>query len=174
MVEVETKLFSWCQFLLKRQRQGFGILGEHLQLSPQMYAQLLSSGEVGLSTPLKNSEHDKLKAQLLGLQKQRREDEFSELYEWLARFQVHEPWNMAMIVASASLGVHHLWQDLGLPERPMLTQLMNDCFPELGVRNHSAMRWKKFFYRQLCLEHGALVCRSPTCDQCSSYSECFE
>jgi hypothetical protein len=29
---------------------------------------------------------------------------------------------------------------------------MSDCFPQLVVQNVHHMRWKKFFYRQRCLQ----------------------
>ncbi|MFM2484290.1 nitrogen fixation protein NifQ [Celerinatantimonas yamalensis] len=168
----DEKVQYWSCLLVARQRQGFGILGENLQLGENDYARLLVLANSCDTTP--NIEQESLKARLLQLQKQRRKDEFQQLYQWLLHFQTPNDWDMAMVISSASMGFHHLWQDLGLPKRAMLTQLMVDCFPELAARNYPAMRWKKFFYRQLCLEHGALVCRSPSCDECTSYQECFE
>jgi nitrogen fixation protein NifQ len=35
------------------------------------------------------------------------------------------------------------------------------------------MKWKKFLYRQLCLEEGIYVCRAPSCDVCRDYDLCF-
>lgn len=35
------------------------------------------------------------------------------------------------------------------------------------------MKWKKFFYRQLCEQAEVLICKSPNCAVCSDYSLCF-
>jgi nitrogen fixation protein NifQ len=35
------------------------------------------------------------------------------------------------------------------------------------------MKWKKFLYRQLCLEEGIYVCRAPSCEVCKDYDLCF-
>lgn len=163
----------WCLQLLEGQLNGRGILGNSLQLNEADYQQLLACRQSAVY-PVLDKQQEAFKAQLLEIQRSRREQEFTDLYHWLASFQIASSWDMARIVAMGSLGFHHLWQDLGLAERPLLTQLMRDCFPELQKRNQPAMRWKKFFYRQMCLQHGVLVCRSPSCDECSSRSECFE
>ncbi|MFM2481674.1 nitrogen fixation protein NifQ [Celerinatantimonas sp. YJH-8] len=162
----------WCLELLEGQFQGRGILGCFLQLEPDDYRCLTES--LSNIHPVLDPEQEQLKAQLLEIQRQRRLEEFNDLYHWLKSYQVSSRWDMARIIAMGSLGFHHLWQDLGLAERPLLTQLMRDCFPELQRINQPPMRWKKFFYRQMCLQHGVLVCRSPSCDECSSRSECFE
>lgn len=82
---------------------------------------------------------------------------------------------MAQIVAEVALAFNHLWEDLGLDSRAELGRLMSDCFPQLVVQNVHHMRWKKFFYRQRCLQsQGEIVCRSPSCDECLERSLCFE
>jgi nitrogen fixation protein NifQ len=35
------------------------------------------------------------------------------------------------------------------------------------------MRWKKFFYRQLCEQADVLICKSPSCGVCCDYASCF-
>jgi nitrogen fixation protein NifQ len=35
------------------------------------------------------------------------------------------------------------------------------------------MKWKKFFYKQLCLREGLTLCKAPSCDVCSDYALCF-
>jgi nitrogen fixation protein NifQ len=79
---------------------------------------------------------------------------------------------LACAVASAALFDDHLWQDLRLPERKALTALLNARFPALAARNTGNMRWKAFFYKQLCDQAG-MVCRSPSCGSCDDYQECF-
>ena len=77
------------------------------------------------------------------------------------------------IIAVASMGFNHLWQDLGLDSRQSLRELMQCCFPELVAMNSQNMRWKKFFYRQQCALGGNYVCRAPSCDECVERASCF-
>ncbi|MCX7175758.1 MAG: nitrogen fixation protein NifQ [Proteobacteria bacterium] len=76
-------------------------------------------------------------------------------------------------IASASLFDNHLWQDMGLPSRAILSQLMQAYFPALAAKNAGDMKWKKFFYRQLCEQEEVLICKSPNCLVCSDYRNCF-
>ena len=84
-----------------------------------------------------------------------------------------ELYHVAWLIACASLGDGHLWQDLGLPSRDALSLLIGRWFPALAARNVDHMKWKKFFYRQLCLKEEILICKSPTCAQCTDHAECF-
>jgi nitrogen fixation protein NifQ len=68
---------------------------------------------------------------------------------------------------------NHLWEDLGLVERPDLTKLMNRHFTPLASKNTRNMRWKRFLYRSLCEAEGFTMCPSPTCDSCSEFSVCY-
>ncbi|MGF1640072.1 MAG: nitrogen fixation protein NifQ [Rhodospirillales bacterium] len=83
-----------------------------------------------------------------------------------------EEW-LAAIVARRSLGPNHLWQDLGLFGRDELNRLMDRHFRRLKRLNSGDMKWKKFFYRQLCERDGVAVCRAPTCDACVDIGLCF-
>lgn len=83
-------------------------------------------------------------------------------------------YHVAWLIACASLGDQHLWQDLGLPSRDTLSALMARWFPALKALNVGDMKWKKFFYRQLCLKEEILICKSPTCDDCGDRGACFE
>lgn len=80
---------------------------------------------------------------------------------------------IAHAMAAACMGDHHLWQDMGLPNRTALNTLIATHFPELSEKNSSNMKWKKFFYRQLCEREGILICKSPHCDICPDYTLCF-
>lgn len=80
---------------------------------------------------------------------------------------------LAAMVARRSLRPRHLWQDLGFGSRAELSELMRTHFAPLAARNDRDMKWKKFFYRQMCEEEGVLICKSPICDTCSDYSACF-
>ncbi len=79
---------------------------------------------------------------------------------------------LASALAVACLGDNHLWQDLGLPHRQALSQLLREHFPALSGRNTGDMKWKKFLYKQLC-ERAAVQCRAPSCAVCSDYGFCF-
>lgn len=80
---------------------------------------------------------------------------------------------VAHLVATACMGDNHLWQDLGLPHRTALSELMNTYFPALAAKNIGDMKWKKFFYKQLCERAEISICKSPTCNACSDYDHCF-
>ena len=83
-----------------------------------------------------------------------------------------EVW-MAEIVTVGCLGSDHLWQDLGLWNRADLSRLMRENFEPLALRNDKDMKWKKFLYKQMCVGEGIYVCRSPSCEVCADYSNCF-
>lgn len=103
-------------------------------------------------------------------------DEFDEIVELLldhrASSAEQETW-LAHAIASASMGENHLWQDLGLPSRDVLSRLMQTHFPSLAAKNVGDMKWKKFFYRQLCQRAGVPICKSPHCADCCDYRICF-
>ncbi|MGE5506235.1 MAG: nitrogen fixation protein NifQ [Actinomycetota bacterium] len=86
--------------------------------------------------------------------------------------RIEEHW-LAHIVARRSLEPNHLWQDLGLPGRADLGQLMGRHFAPLAAMNAADMKWKKFFYRQLCQREGVVICKSPVCDACDDFARCF-
>lgn len=83
-----------------------------------------------------------------------------------------EGW-LARIIARRSLGENHLWQDLGLPARNDLSRLMERHFQPLKRKNAGDMKWKKFFYRQMCEAEGMSICKSPNCADCDDYRVCF-
>lgn len=103
-------------------------------------------------------------------------DEFDEIVDLLlehrATYSEQETW-LAHAIASAAMGENHLWQDMGLPSRKLLSRLMQTHFPTLAAKNSGDMKWKKFFYRQLCERAGVPICKSPHCADCCDYSICF-
>ena len=80
---------------------------------------------------------------------------------------------VAHLVATACMGHDHLWQDLGLPNRKALSTLLSGHFPALAAKNAGNMKWKKFFYKQLCEQAGIFICKSPSCGVCCDYDKCF-
>jgi nitrogen fixation protein NifQ len=103
-------------------------------------------------------------------------DEFDELVALLLAHQTtptpDSRW-LAHAIATASMADNHLWQDLGLPSRVELNTLMQTRFTTLKEKNVGDMKWKKFFYRQLCEQAEVLICKSPSCAACTDYSACF-
>ncbi|MGQ9367739.1 nitrogen fixation protein NifQ [Azospirillum sp. ST 5-10] len=83
-----------------------------------------------------------------------------------------EEW-LAAIVARRSLEARHLWQDMGFASRRELNAMFRRHFPALVALNAGDMKWKKFFYRQLCSREGFLLCKSPNCEQCDDRAACF-
>lgn len=80
---------------------------------------------------------------------------------------------MAKAIAAGCIAPNHLWETLGLPEREALSQIIALYFPKLFVKNNLNMRWKRFFYKQLCDQDGDYVCKAPNCLQCRSFKTCF-
>lgn len=102
-------------------------------------------------------EEDDLRALLLEHRGSDREEE-----EWLAS-----------IIARRSVQPNHLWQDLGLFSRADLSALMSRHFPALAEKNNGNMKWKKFFYRALCEQEEVMICKSPHCEVCDDFAQCF-
>jgi nitrogen fixation protein NifQ len=104
-----------------------------------------------------------------------RHDEFTDLVELLcAHRTVADPtttW-LAYAVATACMAGNHLWQDMGLPDRGVLSSLLDANFTTLARRNDADMKWKKFFYRELC-SRAQVSCKSPSCGGCCDYALCF-
>jgi nitrogen fixation protein NifQ len=80
---------------------------------------------------------------------------------------------LAHVVACGCLGSDHLWQDLQLRSRQDLSDLLSGWFPALAARNTRNMKWKKFFYKQLCERAELRICKSPSCEVCTDYAACF-
>jgi nitrogen fixation protein NifQ len=103
-------------------------------------------------------------------------DEYEELHALLMEYRaapVAELNWLCHALATAAMRNNHLWQDMGLPSRNVLSRLMLENFPALAARNVGDMKWKKFFYRQLCERAGVPVCKSPNCADCVDYAICF-
>lgn len=103
-------------------------------------------------------------------------DEFDDLVGLLLDHRCDERdetrW-LAYAIAGACFGADHLWQDMGLPDRNALNKLLRRYFPELHAKNTGNMKWKKFFYKQVCDRMGLNLCKAPTCSACTEYTSCF-
>lgn len=112
----------------------------------------------------------------------RRGSRYDEVEDLVALFKDHadpgaglpeEVHCVAHALACACLGDNHLWQDLLLPSRRELSALIGRWFPQLAARNIHDMKWKKFFYKQLCEREGLFICKAPSCGVCSDHVLCF-
>lgn len=103
--------------------------------------------------------------------------EFADLLQLLLEAATPTPaepqtrW-LACAIASAALFDNHLWEDLRLPDRKALSELLATRFGALARRNTGNMRWKAFFYKQIC-ERAGMVCRAPSCGSCDDHALCF-
>jgi len=158
------------------QRSGTSSLPYFLGLSDiefsAMHSRYLRRVPVENTANELSRERGELRQQLLEL----RRDEWQDIYQLLIEHKADkddsEFW-LAAIVASGCLSGSHLWRSLGLPSREALKKLLMINFPSLAKKNDKNMRWKKFFYRQLCEQQGHYLCRAPSCEVCSTYQECF-
>ena len=105
-----------------------------------------------------------------------RDEETGDLVKLLLdhRAGVHQAteW-VAAILAAGCLGNDHLWQDLGLTNREDLSDIIKHHFPGLYLKNTGNMKWKKFFYKQLCDQAEVRLCQAPSCAVCHDYAQCF-
>jgi len=85
-----------------------------------------------------------------------------------ARDEESANWLVA-ILARRSMRADHLWQDLGLFNRGELGRLLARHFPALHAGNVNNMRWKKYFYRQICELEGWSLCAAPHCSVCAGF-----
>lgn len=99
--------------------------------------------------------------QLLALLHDHRRDD-EETNRWVAH-----------AIATACAGENHLWEDMRLPDRKTLSALIRHYFPVLYHKNTGNLRWKKFFYKELCNRAETRLCKAPSCGVCSDYRLCF-
>lgn len=176
-VSTQSPNWQWLEQIIRAQRQGRTCLPNNLGLGTARFQALLQQlGLSPLAAPAGDAalarECSELRAELLNL----RRDEWDDLHGLLLahrRGPAADHALMAEVVASACMGSEHLWRDLGLDSRQHLFQLLEYNFPTLTARNVQDMRWKKFFYKQLCEQEGGYICRSPSCEHCPTYHDCF-
>ena len=100
-------------------------------------------------------------------------DDLLELFREHRRDDSEETGWLAHTIASACAGQNHLWEDMAMPNREALSQLIKKHFPTLYFKNTANLRWKKFFYKLLCDRAQAQICKAPSCGVCSDYAKCF-
>ena len=105
-----------------------------------------------------------------------RTDEHAELRQLFLDHSIvpeHEAQWMADILVAGCMGGDHLWQDMGFWSRADLSAFIRAGFAPLADKNVLDMKWKKFFYKQLCIQEGVYTCRAPSCQVCADYAACF-
>ncbi len=107
------------------------------------------------------------------LNRQMEVDDLKDLFFCHRSCEAPEATWFAEMIAVGSLGEDHLWQDLGLSGREDVSYILKHYFTGLSDKNTGNMKWKKFFYKQLCDLDGIKVCKAPSCSICSHYSDCF-
>ncbi len=80
---------------------------------------------------------------------------------------------LAKILAARAAHPGHLWIAMGLFKRPQLSSAIRRHLPSVFAANKQNMRWKRFFFKQICDLHGGTMCRTPNCGECSDYALCF-
>jgi len=105
-----------------------------------------------------------------------RDDEFTDIVQLLLDHRRDDSegtrW-LAHAIATACLENNHLWQDMGLPSREVLSELLRRYFGSLYAKNAKNMKWKRFFYKQLCDRAEVNMCKAPSCKICTDYAVCF-
>ena len=155
--------------MLATQAHGGGALPIGLGLAPGAFAALLARRFPGFPLPA-------MATRSLPPWDPRLAEELEELIKLLQMQQAgqdeSEGW-LSVIIATGCMANDHLWEDLGLWSRRDLSELMLLNFPALAARNDRDMKWKKFLYKQLCLQASVKLCRAPPSPLCRDSAPCF-
>lgn len=151
-------------FALQERERGLGTLPERLGLQPAQLADLAETWFPGATLPDLDAP---VPARLPD------QEAIALLLLWRGGARCAESHWLAAIIGRRALESRHLWEDLGLPNRRALNDLMRRHFPAIHAANAQNMRWKKFFYRQICADTDFALCLSPTCDACEERPTCF-
>ena len=73
---------------------------------------------------------------------------------------------LAPYIASVSLEMNHLYEDLGFQSRSEMGKFMMKNFSTLAVQKPKEKLWKKFLYDKI----GAVA---PACATCNDHDSCF-
>ncbi len=106
-----------------------------------------------------------------------RSDEFDDLLNLFLEHRSDDSdqtgW-LAYAFCSGCMGHDHLYVDMGLPNRAAVSGLLQRHFNALYCKNvGAAMKWKKFFYKQLCERAEVQLCPAPSCQVCDEKRNCF-
>ncbi|MDO8452974.1 MAG: nitrogen fixation protein NifQ [Sulfurimonas sp.] len=93
---------------------------------------------------------------------------YDALTQLLASYSVNDfaKKNLAPHVALVSLGMNHLYEDMGFESRTQMGLFMLENFPELAKQKPKEKLWKKFLYEKI----DAIA---PACANCDDQLTCF-
>jgi nitrogen fixation protein NifQ len=153
--------------LLASRAAGIGAMPERLGLTSKQFGAMLALHFPGIDG------HELKAGPSLPLDRTAEREELRTLFlVHAADLNPERVW-MADLLVAGCMGDDHLWQDLGLWSRPDVSGLIAHNFPALKAKNDRDMKWKKFLYKQLCVQEGVYTCRSPSCEVCGDYKSCF-
>ncbi|MBF0181230.1 MAG: nitrogen fixation protein NifQ [Magnetococcales bacterium] len=161
-------LGHWLARIIASWWHGDSVLPAWLGLTPDGFEALLARHFPGLRLP----EPPRLQRSpdpTRGMER----DSLIELFLMHATLESPDDLWLARILADGSMGDDHLWQDLGLWSREDVSGLLRHGFAALANRNTRDMKWKKFFYKQLCEAEHLHLCQAPSCAICRDYDHCF-
>lgn len=154
--------------MLASQLSGMGVMPRWLGLSHKAFSAMLQRYLPQLNAGLFDGHGEMLDPA--------RFDEHEDLRDLFLNHQtpgVEEAALMADILTAGCMGGDHLWQDMGFWSRSDLSAFIAHAFTPLATKNTHDMKWKKFFYKQLCNQEGIYTCRAPSCQVCADYRDCF-
>jgi nitrogen fixation protein NifQ len=153
--------------MLASQVAGMGAMPERLGLTTKQFGALMGIHFPGVEPVLFDSGPE------LDIERAQERDELRKLFlAYCPNATAEQVW-VADMLAAGCMGGNHLWQDLGVWSRKDVSTLVENNFPALKAKNDRDMKWKKFFYKQLCNQEGIYTCRSPSCEVCADYKSCF-
>lgn len=180
--DINQQSFTFFSTIIKAQLQGKSALPYQLGLTTKHYKSLLTAlndleiktldQQWHCTTNTQQQQKSTLMTHLLAMRLEERDSLTALLTQHQAR-QSLLTHCAAIMVATACLNPLHLWQSLGFAKRADLGLWLALNFPKLTASNTKGMRWKRFFYLKLCEQGGDYVCRAPSCEECSSFAECF-
>lgn len=156
--------------MLASQVSGMGDMPQRLGLSRHQFANLLQQ----LYSLDDSSSFDQYGSEL-DLSRSPEHEDLRNLYLEHAAPGISQQtaeW-VADILVAGCMGGDHLWQDMGFWSRNDLSAIIRFAFAPLADKNTQDMKWKKFFYKQLCVREGVYACRAPSCQVCVDYANCF-
>ena len=158
---------EWLARMLSSQAVGNGAMPERLGLTSKQFLSLMLLHFPGLAP----EEWDK--AEPMDLERAPERNELRQVFlAHCTKLTPEREW-MADILAAGCMGSDHLWQDMGFWSRQDLSSFIGYNFPTLAAKNDRDMKWKRFFYKQLCIQEGIYTCRAPSCEVCVDYAKCF-
>lgn len=154
-------------------KEGEALPGLPMGISRERFGRLLNDYFPGaLESLFENFDFSEDESCCPGLRSEEIDDLLTLLLEHRSNDAEHTTL-LAYAVAAGCMGAGHLYHDMGLPDRQALSSLLRQNFATLFEKNSGNMKWKKFFYKQLCERAEVNMCKAPSCQVCDDYVKCF-